>query len=80
MKVENNFNPLIMNSVSQSNRIQRSYEVKTNNSQEILNKEEKQFFANMFPEKKSEVMNYNFYNRNGKVNNLQIGSLLDRRF
>lgn len=80
MKIENNFNPSLLNSVRPRNKVQKTYDFKTNHQTEIINKEEKQFFANMFPEKKSEVMDYNFYNRSGKVNSLQIGSLFDRRF
>lgn len=80
MKIENNFNSAMINSVNSNNRIQKTYDLKTTNQPEIINNEEKQFFANMFPEKKSEVMNYNFYNRSGKVNAPQIGSILDRRF
>lgn len=81
MKIEKNFNSSLLYSVRPGNKIQKGYDLNTCNQNEIINKEEKQFFAEMFPEKKSEVMDYNFYNRSGKVvNNLQIGSLLDRRF
>mgnify|MGYP000285990372 FL=1 len=80
MKIDNNFNQTIINSVRPNNRVQKTYGAKTTNSPEIINIEEKQLFANMFPEKKSEVMDYNFYNRNGKVNTHPIGSLFDRRF
>ena len=80
MKIENSINSSMINSVKSSNRIQKTYDLKSTNQPEVINKEEKQFFANMFPEKKSEVMEYNFYNRTGKVNNIQVGSLFDRRF
>lgn len=80
MKIENNFNPSLLNSVRPGNRVQKAYDLKASNQTEIINKEEKQFFANMFPEKKSEVMDYNFYTRSGKVNSSQVGSLFDRRF
>jgi len=80
MKIDNNFNQSIINSFRPNNRVQKTYGAKTTISPEIINSEEKQLFANMFPEKKSEVMNYNFYNRNGKVNTHPIGSLFDRRF
>jgi hypothetical protein len=80
MRVENNFNSSLLNSVRPGNKVQKAYDLKTSNQTEIINKEEKQFFANMFPEKKSEVMDYNFYNRSGKVNSTQVGSMFDRRF
>lgn len=82
MRIENNFNsPMINPVVRNNNRFQQVYESKNNQSQEVINNEEKQFFANLFPEKQAEVMNYNFYNRSGKVNNVaQLGSIIDRRF
>lgn len=82
MRIENNFNsPMINPVVRNNNRFQQVYESKNNQSQEVINNEEKQFFANLFPEKQTEVMNYNFYNRSGKVNNVaQLGTIIDRRF
>lgn len=41
--------------------------------------EEKKFFANLYPEKSSEIMNYEFYNMKGKVSGVTLGSLIDRR-
>ncbi len=80
MKIESNFNSSYIHSVKPNSRIQKAYDLKTNSPNEIISKEEKQFFADMFPEKKSEVMSYDFYNRTGKVCGLQIGSLFDRRY
>jgi hypothetical protein len=80
MRIDNNINNLITNGYQINNRTKKIYDFNTNLSPEILNKEEKQFFANMFPEKKVEVMEYNFYNRNGKVSTNLLGSLIDRRY
>lgn len=80
MKIENNFNSTMINSVNSTNKINKIYDLKVSTPKEIINTEEKQFFANMFPEKKTEVMNYDFYNRAGKISAPQIGSLVDRRF
>lgn len=40
---------------------------------------EKNFFAKMYPEKKSEIINYEFYNPKGKAAGITVGSLIDRR-
>lgn len=79
MKIDSIYNQIFFYSLSK-NTIQKSVENNNIKSQDVISKEEKMFFANMFPDKSSEVMNYNFYNRNGKINNIQLGSLLDRRF
>lgn len=49
------------------------------NDADKISKEEKKFFANLYPEKKSEIMDYQFYNSKGKVSGVTIGSLFDRR-
>lgn len=40
---------------------------------------EKNFFAKLYPEKKSEIINYEFYNPKGKAAGITVGSLIDRR-
>lgn len=47
--------------------------------QGALTPEEKTFFANMYPANKSEVADYHFYEKSGKLSGVQIGSLFDRR-
>lgn len=41
--------------------------------------EEKNFFANLYPENKAEIMDYHYYNKNGKMSGVSIGSLIDKR-
>ena len=41
--------------------------------------EEKKFFVSMYPENKAEIMDYHFYQRNGKMAGVSVGSLIDRR-
>jgi len=41
--------------------------------------EEKNFFVKMYPENKSEIMDYHFYGRDGKMSGVSVGSLFDRR-
>ncbi len=41
--------------------------------------EEKNFFANLYPDKKQEIVDYHFYERSGKMNGVSLGSVLDRR-
>lgn len=44
-----------------------------------VTQEEKKFFANLYPEKQKEILNYEFYNAKGKVTGVTIGSIIDRR-
>ncbi len=48
------------------------------NSPEISG-EEKKYFAEAYPQKQKEIMNYEFYNARGKATGVSVGSLLDRR-
>lgn len=41
--------------------------------------EEKNFFVKMYPENRTEIMDYHFYQRNGKMAGVSVGSLFDRR-
>lgn len=41
--------------------------------------EEKKFFANMYPARQNEIMDYEFYNSKGRVAGVTVGSLIDRR-
>ena len=44
-----------------------------------LNKQEKNHFAAMFPDNKSDVMEYSFYGKGGKKSDVSLGTLIDRR-
>ena len=44
-----------------------------------IDKNEKLFFANLYPDKRNEVLNYSFYERTGKMNGVTIGTNFDKR-
>ena len=44
-----------------------------------VSNEEKQFFVNMYPEKKSELVDYHFYKQSGSMSGVTLGSLFDKR-
>ena len=46
---------------------------------ESLQQEEKDFFAKLYPQNKTEVADYHFYERSGKLSGVKLGSLIDRR-
>ncbi|GAB6281322.1 MAG: hypothetical protein STSR0008_00610 [Ignavibacterium sp.] len=76
MKVETN------SYLQYSNNIQDLKNIDKINSSVSTNKitdEEKKFFAEMYPEKKNEIINYKFYQRNGKVLSVAIGSTFDKK-
>jgi hypothetical protein len=51
----------------------------TKSSQSVLTSKEKQFFANMYPDKQSEIMDYHFYQKSGKMSGVSLGTIIDRR-
>ncbi len=51
----------------------------TSTSNTNLSVEEKNFFAKLYPQNKSEVVDYHFYERSGKLSGVKIGSLIDKR-
>ena len=44
-----------------------------------LNKKEKAYFINTYPENKTEVTDYHFYKRSGTMSGVTVGTLLDKR-
>ncbi|MFN3694186.1 MAG: hypothetical protein ACK4UV_04180 [Ignavibacterium sp.] len=79
MKIGQNSNQNFINNITVNSRINRAYSQNVKSSEEVLNEKEKQFFAQMFPDKSSEIMEYSFYGKSGKLNNIKIGSHFDRR-
>ena len=55
-----------------------SEEVRKNGT-ENFSLDEKKFFAKLYPDQKSEVMEYKSYNSKGKISGVHVGSLFDRR-
>jgi hypothetical protein len=46
---------------------------------ESINPDEKKFFAEMYPTKQNEIMEYYYYERSGKMNGISVGTNIDRR-
>ncbi|MGE5363020.1 MAG: hypothetical protein ACM3SM_02735 [Bacteroidota bacterium] len=44
-----------------------------------ITSEEKNFFINMYPDNKNEITDYHFYQKNGRMSGVTVGSLFDRR-
>ena len=58
---------------------QAEQQVKVAADKAVINKQEKKFFAEMYPENKKEIMNYHYYQKSGNMSGVAVGSLLDRR-
>jgi hypothetical protein len=50
-----------------------------NNISVKVSSDEKNFFEKLYPEKKSEIMDYHFYGREGKMSGVSVGSQFDKR-
>jgi hypothetical protein len=75
ISVRNVNNNTKTNAVTPKETTQKAVQAK----QGTLTPEEKTFFANLYPENKSEVVDYHFYEKSGKLSGVKIGSLIDRR-
>jgi hypothetical protein len=51
-------------------------EVRTDN---VISEKEKEFFVNLYPNDKETVMSYHFYQRNGEMSGVAVGSIINRR-
>ncbi len=65
-----------LNTVKNTNAVKRSEKV---TDKIDINKTERKFFAKMYPSEKEKVMNYHFYNKNGKFGGVAIGNNIDLR-
>ena len=46
---------------------------------DLISNEEKKFFTKIYPENKSEIMDYHYYKPSGRMSGVSVGSLFDRR-
>jgi hypothetical protein len=46
---------------------------------ENINPDEKKFFAEMYPAKQNEIMEYYYYEKSGRMNGISVGTNIDRR-
>lgn len=65
-----------LSKVKNSAKVQQPAEVKETGS---LTKAEVEHFAKVYPDQKSDIIKYHFYNANGKYGGVAIGNNIDRR-
>jgi hypothetical protein len=46
---------------------------------ENINNDEKKFFAEMYPAKQTEIMDYYYYEKSGRMNGISVGTNIDRK-
>jgi hypothetical protein len=46
---------------------------------ESISNDEKKFFADLYPAKQTEIMEYYYYEKSGRMNGISVGTNLDRR-
>lgn len=56
-------------------QVQQSGSTKT----EGITNDEKMFFMGLYPENQSEIVDYHFYQKSGKMSGVSVGTLFDRR-
>jgi len=85
MRIESNsignYSPKYISNVKANNfakEIGNAKEI-ANPETEKINEDEKNFFINLYPENKSEIVDYHFYAKSGKMSGVTIGSKFDRR-
>ncbi len=66
-----------VSNVARNESIQKAAVTKT--ISQPISVKEKEMFAKMYPQQKSEIMEYHYYQKNGKMSGVTVGSLLDRR-
>jgi len=74
-------NPIGNYSVNKLPKINRSNKAEKldNSDTGVLSKSEKNFFTRAYPANKSEIMDYHFYNADGKFSGVAVGNNIDRR-
>ncbi len=60
-----------------SESVQKSEIMKA--TKQPISTKEKEMFAKMYPKQKSEIMEYHYYQKNGVMSGVAVGSLVDRR-
>jgi len=82
MKIENNsvgnYGPTIKKNPALANKSTGEMPDKIKDETK-LSQDEKKYFANLYPEKAKEIMDYHFYEKSGKMSGVKLGSNFDRR-
>lgn len=72
-----NYNPFQVKNVTKKPKVDFAKEL--NNTDQVINKDEKKFFTSLYPENKTEIIDYHFYQRSGKMSGVAVGTNIDRR-
>jgi len=82
MKIENNvignYGPVVKKNQALLSKSQQEIPEKISDDAKLSN-DEKKYFANLYPENAKEIMDYHFYERNGKMSGVKLGSNFDKR-
>ncbi len=71
-----NYNPFQMKNVAPKPKVDFVKQLTETNP---INDDEKKFFSNLYPENKTEIIDYHFYQKSGKMSGVALGTNLDRR-
>ena len=69
-----NYNP-----VFRATQLTKAAELNKVQEQTTINKKEKAFFSQMYPQNKDQIMNHHFYMKDGNMSGVMVGSLFDRK-
>jgi hypothetical protein len=72
MNAVNNYSLQVINQYKKPGQIK-------NQHADSLSKDEKTFFAGVYPESKNEIMDYHYYSKDGKMSGVATGSNINRR-
>jgi len=80
MKINQNiFGNYNIHRTAATNRPKKLENAQLQFSTDPINVDEKRFFTKMYPQKKEEIESHKFYQRNGKMTGVSVGSLFDMR-
>jgi len=69
--------PRNISNVARKENIQKTDQ--TNSNEQLISNKEKEMFVKMYPQQKTEIMQYHYYQKNGVMSGVSVGSLIDRR-
>jgi len=61
------------------NKLQTTAPAKQQEKADQVTNEEKEFFTKLYPENKTEILDYHFYKSSGKMSGVSLGSIFDKR-
>jgi hypothetical protein len=66
-----------ISNVTRTDNIQKT--TKPQSLKQAISVKEKELFAKMYPQQREEIMEYHYYQKNGTMSGVTVGSLVDRR-